>query len=60
MGIWKLPAPKDEAHKKWRQTWLNEITKTRESDAPFKVLVAKDRIFTCEKHFEPEDVEICK
>ncbi|RMX56832.1 hypothetical protein pdam_00025512, partial [Pocillopora damicornis] len=58
IGIWKLPAPKDEAHKKWRQEWLNEITKTRESDAPFKVLVAKDRIFTCEKHFEPEDVEI--
>ena len=60
IGILKLPASKDEAHKKWRQEGLNKIKKTRASDAAFKVLVAKDRIFTCEKHFEPEDIEICK
>ena len=48
IGILKLPE------------WLNEITKTRESDAAFKVLVAMDRIFTCEKHLEPEDIEIRK
>ena len=60
LGIWKLPAPKDEAHKKWREDWLAEITKTRESDHNFKVLLAKDRVFTCENHFQPEDIEICK
>lgn len=32
IGIWKLPAAKDEAHKKWRDDWLSEITKTREID----------------------------
>ena len=41
MGIiWKLPAAKDEAHKKWRHDWLSEITKTREIDHEFR---KKDR-----------------
>ena len=35
IGIWKLPAAKDEAHKKWRDDWLIEITKTREIDHGF-------------------------
>ncbi|KAL9964646.1 hypothetical protein ACROYT_G028320 [Oculina patagonica] len=58
IGIWKLPATKDEAHKKWREDWLAEITRTRESDHDFKALLANDRVFTCEKHFEAEDIEI--
>ena len=32
IGIWKLPAAKDEAHKKWRDDWLSEITKTRDHE----------------------------
>ncbi|KAL9952997.1 hypothetical protein ACROYT_G040339 [Oculina patagonica] len=58
IGIWKLPATKDEAHKKWREDWLAEITRTRESDHDFKALLVNDRVFTCEKHFEAEDIEI--
>lgn len=60
LEIWKLPAPKDEAHKKWREDWLTEITKTRESDDSFKVLLAKDWVFTCEYRFQPEDIKTCK
>ena len=56
----KLPAQKDDAHKKWREDWLAETTRTRESDHNFKFLLAKDRVFTCENHFQPEDIEICK
>ena len=45
---------------KWRDNWLNEITKTRVIDQAFRRFIANDRVFTCEKHFDPEDIEICK
>ena len=60
IGKWKVPAPKDEAHKKWRAEWLQQITRSTDMDRHLKELLAKDRVFTCEKHFEPEDIEICK
>ena len=45
---------------KWRDNWLNEVTKTRVIDQDFRRLIANDRVFTCKKHFDPEDIEICK
>ena len=60
IGIWKRPAPKDEALKKWRNEWLQQITRSTDMDRHFKELLAKHCVFTCEKHFEPEDIEICK
>ena len=48
IGIWKLPAPKDEAHKKWRDEWLQYITRSRDLDRLFKELLVKDREFKCE------------
>ncbi|PFX14050.1 hypothetical protein AWC38_SpisGene21824 [Stylophora pistillata] len=58
IGIWKLPLAKDEAHEKWREEWLGEIKKTREMDRNFRELIKYDRVYTCEKHFAPEDIEI--
>ena len=60
VGIWKLTNTKDVDHKKWRQDWLREITKTREVDCDFKRQEENDNVFTCEKHFHPEDIETCK
>lgn len=60
IGIWKLPAPRNAEYKKWRELWLNELTKTRVVDNDFKRQIDNDRVFTCEKHFKPEDIEICK
>jgi hypothetical protein len=60
IGIWKLPAPKDEAHKKWRDEWLNEVTKTRTVDTAFRKKIENDSVYTCEKHFDHKDIEICK
>jgi len=60
VGIWKLPKAKDEDHKKWREDWLREITKTREVDRDFKRQVENNKVFTCEKHFHLEDIETCK
>ena len=60
IGIYKLPSPKDAEHKTWRKEWLNEITKTREKDSEFQRLIDNDRVFTCENHFKPDEIEICK
>ena len=60
LGIFKLPRSKDEEHKKWREAWLSEITKTREKNSEFQRLIDNDSVFTCEKHFKPDDIEICK
>ena len=51
---------KDEAHRKWRDEWLGEIKKTREMDQNFREQLKSDKIYTCEKHFAPEDIETCK
>ena len=60
IGIWKLPVAKDEAHRKWQDEWLGEIKKTREMDQNFREQLKSDKIYTCEKHFAPEDIETCK
>ena len=60
IGIWKLPLAKDEAHAKWREEWLSEIKKTREIDQNFRELIKHDRVYTCQKHFAPKDIEICE
>ena len=60
IGIWKSPEAKDEAHKKWRDDWLSEITKTCEMDHEFRKRIENDKVFTCEKHFDVKDFEICK
>ena len=58
IGIFKLPA--ENVNPGWRKEWLSEITKTRVIDKLFKNQLDKDSIFTCEKHFSPECIEICK
>ena len=40
--MWKLPAPKNEAHQRWRENWLNELTKSRVVDAEFKKQIEND------------------
>ena len=48
IGIWKLPLAE------------GEIKKTRDMDPDFREQIKKDRVYTCEKHFAPEDIEICE
>ena len=60
IGIFKVPLAKDDAHRKWRDEWLGEIKKTREMDQEFRRQINDDKIYTCGKHFNPEDIEICK
>ena len=55
VGIWKLPAAKNDVYKKWRDDWLNEIMKMREVDREFRERIKNDKVFTCERHFKVED-----
>lgn len=58
IGIWKLPSARNAEYKKWREEWLSEITKTRVIDKDFQKQIDNDKVFTCEKHFKLEDIEI--
>lgn len=58
--IFMVPLAKDDAHKRWREEWLGKIKKTGEMDQDFWRQINDDKIYTCEKHFKPEDIEICK
>ena len=60
IGIWQLPAPRNEAYKNWRLDWLNQLTISREIDKTFQRLIDNDRVYTFERHLKPEDIEICK
>ena len=58
IGIIKLPSEK--FYKEWRSKWLNKITNYRLVHEGFKMQIKNDCMYTCEKHFKPEDIEICK
>ena len=60
IGIFKLPAANNEKYKKWTEEWLSEITKTRAIDKGFREKILNDTVYTCEKHFKAEDIELCK
>ena len=49
VGIFKLPALKNEEYKTWRAQWLSELTKTRVIDTDFRSQVDNDR-FTLAKY----------
>ena len=55
IGIWKLPAARNEAYREWHKDWLNELTKYRDKD--FQRQIENDNVFACEEHFH---IETCK
>ena len=60
IGIFKLPEAINEQYTEWRRDWLDIITRTRVVDADLKRQIQEDKIYTCEKHFNKEDIDICK
>ena len=60
IGKWKLPAPGKDEYKQWREQRLNDLIKTRDVDKGFQRLIDNDRVYACEKHFAPDDIEISK
>ena len=47
---------KDDAHRRWCDGWLGEIKKLREMDNGLRGQINDDKIYTCEKHFDPEEI----
>ncbi len=41
----------------WRKATINIIKKYREVDESFKRQISSGKIYTCEKHYELEDIE---
>lgn len=60
LGIFKLPAPKDEFNKKWREQLLNIVIRDRVVDAVLQKQIDKDSVHICERHFSPDQLYICK
>ena len=60
LGIFKLPSKEKKYRQEWRKNWLNAILKIREMDADMKSQLEADRLFTCEKHFHPQEIDTCK
>lgn len=60
IGIFKLPVAKEEAYRKWGKNWLGEVIKARKIDRDFGEQIKNGKVHACEKHFKPEDIEICK
>lgn len=60
VGIFKVPKAINENHKKWRDDWLAIIMKTRVVDSSFKQQIGNDTVFTCERHFKEDDIDICE
>ena len=60
LGIFKLPSIKKKHGQEWRKKWLDEILITRVMDSDFILQLEADCVFTCEKHFHPHEIEICK
>ena len=60
IGISKLPAAKNDKYKKWREEWVSEVTKTRVVDKAFREKILNDAVYTREKQFKVEDIELCK
>ena len=60
LAIFKVPTAKDEVTRKWRSEMLSIITRDREMDAKFKRLIEKDKVYICERHFELDQLWICK
>ena len=42
IGIFKLPAAKNDIYKRWREEWLSEITRTRVIDKAFRQKILND------------------
>ena len=61
LAVDRVDGPKESVFGSYPWLWTrNIVKKTRVIDSDFRDQMRNDRVYTCEKHFAPEDVEICK
>ena len=56
----RCPSLADDDTHKMVCEWLGEIKKAREMNQDARRQVNDDKIYTSEKHFNPENIEICE
>jgi hypothetical protein len=54
------PPRKTNSTRNGEEDWLGQILPTRVVDKSFRMQIKEDSVYTCEKHFRPEDIETCK
>ena len=57
LSLFKLPGRKTEFYLKWKTEILSIFTRDKVVDPDFKALIKKDKVYICERHFNPEDIE---
>ena len=60
IGIFKIPPASDKSKESWRKALLHVVTQDRVVDASFRKQIVQGDLHICERHFEPEEVKICK
>ena len=60
IGIFKLPLPKDDFHRKWRQDLIDIILRFRVLDESLERQINEDRIHICQRHFREDQFYVCK
>ena len=60
LGIFQVPKKieGDVGQNQWRSEFLAKIG--RVVDASFSAQIAKDHVYACERHFDPDDYKVCK
>ncbi|XP_066915394.1 uncharacterized protein [Clytia hemisphaerica] len=58
IGIFKLPLPKDDFHRKWRQELIDIILRYRVLDENLERQIQEDRIHICQRHFREDQFYI--
>lgn len=57
VGIFKIPTRNDEFHNNWRKKIIDVVTKYRVADKDLKQRLVDGKVYVCEKHFLPNDIE---
>lgn len=60
ISIFKVPSATERSKETWRNELLNVLTRDRVVDGNFRRQIQEGNLYTCERHFKPEDIEIRK
>ena len=57
VGIFRIPAGKDEKWKEIHDAWIKVITRDRVVDDNFRKQIDFGNVYVCERHFKKEEIE---